>query len=98
MRRAYDVLKDVTPPPDACVMDLIVDYKTFLTILNRPDGFKPAGTPGALPNRLVVEVPACADAVVQRSSSAVSRYLTRKETDSLVQESCVTCSHSLARR
>ena len=23
-----------------------VDYKTFLTILNRPDGFKPAGTPG----------------------------------------------------
>ncbi|KAH9475923.1 Myosin regulatory light chain cdc4 [Psilocybe cubensis] len=22
-----------------------VDYKTFLTILNRPDGFKPAGTP-----------------------------------------------------
>ena len=25
----------------------IVDYKTFLTILNRPDGFKPAGTLGA---------------------------------------------------
>lgn len=24
-----------------------VDYKTFLTILNRPDGFKPAGTPGS---------------------------------------------------
>lgn len=24
----------------------LVDYKTFLTILNRPDGFKPAGTPG----------------------------------------------------
>jgi Ca2+-binding EF-hand superfamily protein len=24
-----------------------VDYKTFLAILNRPDGFKPAGTPGA---------------------------------------------------
>lgn len=23
-----------------------VDYKSFLTILNRPDGFKPAGTPG----------------------------------------------------
>ncbi|KAG8719621.1 hypothetical protein FRC08_002431 [Ceratobasidium sp. 394] len=23
-----------------------VDYKTFLAILNRPDGFKPAGTPG----------------------------------------------------
>ena len=23
-----------------------MDYKTFLTILNRPDGFKPAGTPG----------------------------------------------------
>ena len=22
----------------------LVDYKTFLTILNRPDGFKPAGT------------------------------------------------------
>ncbi|QRW20829.1 myosin regulatory light chain cdc4 [Rhizoctonia solani] len=22
-----------------------VDYKTFLAILNRPDGFKPAGTP-----------------------------------------------------
>ena len=27
---------------------LIVDYKTFLTILNRPDGFKPAGSPGKL--------------------------------------------------
>lgn len=26
--------------------DAPVDYKTFLTILNRPDGFKPAGTPG----------------------------------------------------
>ena len=25
-----------------------VDYKTFLTILNRPDGFKPAGTPGTV--------------------------------------------------
>jgi hypothetical protein len=25
-----------------------VDYKTFLSILNRPDGFKPAGTPGVL--------------------------------------------------
>jgi hypothetical protein len=25
---------------------LIVDYRTFLSILNRPDGFKPAGTPG----------------------------------------------------
>lgn len=25
---------------------IIVDYKTFLTILNRPDGFKPAGTAG----------------------------------------------------
>ena len=24
-----------------------VDYKTFLAILNRPDGVKPAGTPGA---------------------------------------------------
>ena len=27
---------------------MAVDYKTFLTILNRPDGFKPAGTPGEL--------------------------------------------------
>ena len=26
-----------------------VDYNTFLTILNRPDGFKPVGTPGARP-------------------------------------------------
>lgn len=26
---------------------LLVDYRTFLNILNRPDGFKPAGTPGA---------------------------------------------------
>ncbi|THG96521.1 hypothetical protein EW145_g7765 [Phellinidium pouzarii] len=25
-------------------MVVSVDYKTFLTILNRPDGFKPAGT------------------------------------------------------
>jgi calmodulin len=28
-------------------MGMKVDYKTFLKILNRPDGFKPAGTPGA---------------------------------------------------
>lgn len=27
-----------------------MDYKTFLTILNRPDGFKPAGTPGSSPS------------------------------------------------
>ncbi|OBZ77692.1 Myosin regulatory light chain cdc4, partial [Grifola frondosa] len=38
-------------PTQAEVADIIagaprdVDYKTFLTILNRPDGFKPAGTP-----------------------------------------------------
>lgn len=40
-------------PTQAEVADIVaaaprdVDYKTFLTILNRPDGFKPAGTPGA---------------------------------------------------
>ena len=28
---------------------VVVDYKNFLTILNRPDGFKPAGTPGMVP-------------------------------------------------
>lgn len=39
-------------PTQAEVADIVasapreVDYKTFLTILNRPDGFKPAGTPG----------------------------------------------------
>ncbi|KAJ3489284.1 hypothetical protein NLJ89_g11542 [Agrocybe chaxingu] len=34
-------------PPLTLVAPLsfTVDYKTFLTILNRPDGFKPAGTP-----------------------------------------------------
>ncbi|KIP01631.1 hypothetical protein PHLGIDRAFT_123186 [Phlebiopsis gigantea 11061_1 CR5-6] len=38
-------------PTQAEVADIVagaprdVDYKTFLTILNRPDGFKPAGTP-----------------------------------------------------
>lgn len=31
----------------------LVDYKTFLTILNRPDGFKPAGTPGQSPFHLI---------------------------------------------
>jgi len=37
-------------PTQAEVADIVnaaprdVDYKTFLTILNRPDGFKPAGT------------------------------------------------------
>lgn len=30
-----------------CDVRWVVDYKTFLVILNRPDGFKPAGTPGA---------------------------------------------------
>ncbi len=37
-----------------------MDYKTFLTILNRPDGFKPAGTPGALfpsQSRIMVSFP-----------------------------------------
>ncbi|KZT40596.1 myosin II light chain [Sistotremastrum suecicum HHB10207 ss-3] len=40
-------------PTQAEIADIVssapreVDYKTFLTILNRPDGFKPAGTPGA---------------------------------------------------
>jgi hypothetical protein len=33
-------------PPLCFLFYFIVDYKTFLTILNRPDGFKPAGTPG----------------------------------------------------
>jgi calmodulin len=28
-------------------VSLVVDYKSFLAILNRVDGFKPAGTPGA---------------------------------------------------
>jgi len=38
-------------PTQAEVADIVasapreVDYKTFLKILNRPDGFKPAGTP-----------------------------------------------------
>ncbi|KAF8193028.1 hypothetical protein BJ912DRAFT_961796 [Pholiota molesta] len=38
-------------PTQAEVADIVaaapreVDYKTFLAILNRPDGFKPAGTP-----------------------------------------------------
>lgn len=32
----------------SCVyLCFLVDYQTFLKILNRPDGFKPAGTPGA---------------------------------------------------
>ncbi|KAH0826045.1 myosin regulatory light chain cdc4, partial [Lanmaoa asiatica] len=41
-------------PTQAEVADIVastpreVDYKTFLTILNRPDGFKPAGTPGGI--------------------------------------------------
>jgi calmodulin len=26
----------------------LVDYNTFFTVLNRPDGWKPAGTPGKL--------------------------------------------------
>ena len=29
-----------------------VDYKTFLTILNRADGFKPAGTPGTCSEKI----------------------------------------------
>ncbi|KAK7062568.1 myosin II light chain [Paramarasmius palmivorus] len=41
-------------PTQAEVADIVaaaprdVDYKTFLNILNRPDGFKPAGTPGEM--------------------------------------------------
>ncbi|TFY52590.1 hypothetical protein EVJ58_g9927 [Rhodofomes roseus] len=31
------------PRTEPCCLPL--DYKSFLTILNRPDGFKPAGTP-----------------------------------------------------
>lgn len=42
-------------PTQAEVADIVasapreVDYKAFLTILNRPDGFKPAGTSGGFP-------------------------------------------------
>ncbi|KAF9787986.1 hypothetical protein BJ322DRAFT_1106017 [Thelephora terrestris] len=32
-------------PREGKVFPLLVDYKSFLTILNRTDGFKPAGTP-----------------------------------------------------
>ena len=35
---------------DASRYAIAVDYKAFLTILNRPDGFKPAGTPGTSPS------------------------------------------------
>jgi calmodulin len=34
------------PAEEDIFPSLAVDYKTFLTILNRPDGFKPAGTIG----------------------------------------------------
>ena len=38
------------PMDDVILISLfpLVDYNTFLKILNRPDGFKPAGTPGKL--------------------------------------------------
>ena len=36
-----------TTAPCVTTMGPSVDYKTFLTILNRQDGFKPAGTPGS---------------------------------------------------
>jgi hypothetical protein len=60
-----------------------VDYKTFLKILNRPDGFKPAGTPGATPLLVIV----ASLTLPQRNSFVGSRSLTRKGTDLLVLES-----------
>ena len=33
-----------------------VDYKSFLAILNRPDGFKPAGTPGTWPSHIIASL------------------------------------------
>lgn len=59
--RLRQKLRTSLPPPHAMVRvsplaqrsnwftRKAVDYKTFLTILNRPDGFKPAGTPGTQP-------------------------------------------------
>ena len=38
--------KSVLASSSSHLTSFAVDYKTFLTILNRPDGFKPAGTPG----------------------------------------------------
>ena len=46
----------------------LVDYKTFLGILNRPDGFKPAGTAGALRNLPRSFPPRQTDPVIARAS------------------------------
>ncbi len=73
-----------------------VDYKTFLTILNRPDGFKPAGTPGMSPRFVCFEISQLM--LWQRSSFVASRCLIKKETASLVLVNCDTCSHSWERR
>ncbi|KAL4080042.1 hypothetical protein V8B97DRAFT_683920 [Scleroderma yunnanense] len=61
----------------------LVDYKTFLTILNRPDGFKPAGTPGTWTIRIAENI---VDGIsLQRNSLEGSRCLTRRVMDSSVQ-------------
>lgn len=66
-----------------------VDYKTFLTILNRSDGFKPAGTPGKCSsfrvNRTALNFP------WQRSSSVDFRFSIKRATDSLGLGSYGTC-------
>jgi calmodulin len=49
----------------SCSLLAVVDYKTFLAILNRPDGFKPAGTPGA--SFILRSVHSCEDADVRIS-------------------------------
>lgn len=61
-----------------------VDYKTFLTILNRPDGFKPAGTPGMFHRSLQNNNPLI---VMQRSSFEDSRCLIKRGTVLLGLES-----------
>lgn len=55
-----------------------VDYKTFLTILNRPDGFKPAGTPGAYHSYSVARV--SSHSIRQTSLFVVSKCLIKKAT------------------
>lgn len=67
-----------------------VDYKTFLTILNRPDGFKPAGTPGNISSNRE-ESDTQIYLFLQRSSFVGSKCLTRRATDSLAPANYGMC-------
>jgi hypothetical protein len=65
-----------------------VDYNEFYQILNRPDGWRPAGTEG--PSPLLSPPPSTNTLPPQTNSSRASKYSTRKAAARSARASCAT--------